>query len=138
MSREEIDQYLDSKPGWIALTTLGADGYPHTVPLGYFRLDNDILMGVHDATVKTRNIDRDPRVSLMVESGTTMADIKGVMVQGRAEIVRAAEEVLHYMREGARQRGRSEEELPTSARPGAAFIKVHPDKFITWDYGQSD
>ena len=38
MSIEEAHEFLDSKPGWIALTTIGPDGFPHTVPLGYFRL----------------------------------------------------------------------------------------------------
>ena len=32
MSIEEAYEFLDSKPGWIALTTIGPDGFPHTVP----------------------------------------------------------------------------------------------------------
>ena len=52
LSIEEAHEFLDSKPGWIALTTIGPDGYPHTVPLGYFRLGNDILMGVRGNTRK--------------------------------------------------------------------------------------
>ena len=34
---EEAHAYLDSRPGWIMLTTIGRDGMPHTVPIGYFR-----------------------------------------------------------------------------------------------------
>ena len=31
MSIEEAHEFLDSKPGWIALTTISPDGYPHAV-----------------------------------------------------------------------------------------------------------
>ena len=34
---EAFNDFLDSKPGWIVLTTIAPDGYPHSVPLGYFR-----------------------------------------------------------------------------------------------------
>ena len=44
LSREEVHEFLDSKPGWIMLSTIDPDGFPHSVPLGYFRLGNEILM----------------------------------------------------------------------------------------------
>ena len=36
LTTQEAHEFLDSKPGWIVLTTLGPDGFPHTVPLGLF------------------------------------------------------------------------------------------------------
>ena len=36
LTKAEIHAYLDSKPGWIILTTIGRDGMPHTIPIGYF------------------------------------------------------------------------------------------------------
>ena len=64
---QESHEFLDSKPGWIALTTIGPDGYPHTVPLGYFRLGEDIVMGVRGNTRKLKNIQDNPKVSLLLE-----------------------------------------------------------------------
>ena len=66
---QESHEFLDSRPGWIALTTIGPDGYPHTVPLGCFRLGQDIVMGVRGNTRKLRNIQDNPKVSLLLESG---------------------------------------------------------------------
>ena len=43
---QEAHEFLDSKPGWIMLSTIGPDGDPHSVPLGYPRLGDEILMGV--------------------------------------------------------------------------------------------
>ena len=55
MTPQEVHDFLDSKPGWIALTTVGPDGFPHTVPTGYFRLGDDVLLGVRNNTLKIRN-----------------------------------------------------------------------------------
>ena len=134
LSIEEAHEFLDSKPGWIALTTIGPDGYPHTVPLGYFRLGNDVLMGVRGNTRKLRNIQDNPKVSLLLESGKSRQDIKGLMVQGTATVHSSAEETLRYAREAARLRGVPEGDLPTEPRKDAVYIKVTPVRFRSWDY----
>jgi PPOX class probable F420-dependent enzyme len=136
MTVDEVNAFLDSRPGWVTLTTIGRDGYPHSVPIGYFRIDDDIYMGGRAGTQRAKNIERDPRVSLMVESGTTMADIKGVLIQGDATLITEPNEVLRLMREAARRRGTPEDELPAEARPGVAYIKVTRRRVISWDYGK--
>ncbi len=136
LSSEEVDAFLDSKPGWIVLTSIGADGYPHSVPLGYVRDGDRVLCGVRDNTTKVRNIEANPQVSLLVEAGSTMQDIKGVMLQGDARVHRAPAAVLDCMRIAARRRGVAEEALPTEPRPGAVYIEVRPARRISWDYGK--
>lgn len=138
MSEDEIHAFVDSRPGWIVLTTIGNDGFPHSVPIGYFRLGEHIYMGCRPGTQKVRNIERNPRVSLMLEQGNTMQDIKGVLIQGEAAIVTSPEEVLPLLREAARRRGVAEEHLPTEARPGAAYIRVARRRVISWDYGKGE
>ncbi len=135
LTDEEIEAYLDSRPGWAVLSTIDEDGFPHSVPLGYFRLGRDIVMGVRDGTHKVANVERNPNASVMLEDGSTMADIRGVMVQGRARIVREAGEALELARAGARHRGVPEAEWPTEPRPGAVYIRLTPVRTISWDYG---
>ena len=137
LSDEEIAAFLDSRPGWAMLSTIDADGFPHTVPLGYFRLGRDIVMGVRDGTHNVANVERNPNVSILLEDGSTMADIRGVMLQGHARIVRESSEALQLSREGARARGVPESEWPTAPRPGAAYIRVTPVRTVSWDYGTS-
>ena len=103
LTRQQAHEFLDSKPGWITLTTIGSDGFPHTVPLGYFRLGDEILMGVRSQTSKLRNIRRNPKVSLLLESGKSRQDIKGLMIQGMASVHTDPEETLHYAREAAKR-----------------------------------
>ncbi|MCV7348095.1 pyridoxamine 5'-phosphate oxidase family protein [Mycolicibacterium rhodesiae] len=137
LSDEEVEAYLDSRPGWAILTTIEKDGFPHSVPLGYFRLGSDVIMGVRDGTRKVANIESNPNVSVLLEDGSTMADIRGVMIQGRARIVREPGEALELSREGARARGVAESDCPTAPRPGAAYIRVTPVRTVSWDYGNS-
>ena len=134
LSAEQVAAYLDSRPGWAILSTVDDDGFPHSVPLGYFRLGHDIVMGVRDGTHKVANIESNPHVSVLLEDGSSMADIRGVMLQGRARIVRDHSEALELARAGAQARGVPESEWPTEPRPGAAYIRMTPVRTRSWDY----
>ncbi|MEM8923846.1 MAG: pyridoxamine 5'-phosphate oxidase family protein [Actinomycetota bacterium] len=135
LDTDSFNAFLDEKPGWITLSTITPDGYPHSVPLGYFRDGDRIYCGCLDGTTKIRNIEQNPKVSLVIEAGSTMADIKGAMIQGTARVHRDAEAVLTIMRKGAASRGVAEDDLPTEARPGSAYIEVDIERRISWDYG---
>lgn len=137
LSDEQIEAYLDSRPAWAILSTIDNDGFPHSVPLGYFRLGRDIIMGVRDGTRKVANVEGNPNVSVLLEDGSSMADIRGVMFQGHARIVREEIEALELAQAGARARGVPEPEWPTAPRPGAAYIRVTPVRTLSWDYGSS-
>ena len=76
LTDEQIEAYVDSRPSWAILSTVDGDGFPHTVPLGYFRLGRDIVMGVRDGTRKVANVERNPNVSVLLEDGSSMADIR--------------------------------------------------------------
>ncbi|MGH2598223.1 MAG: pyridoxamine 5'-phosphate oxidase family protein [Dehalococcoidia bacterium] len=136
LTPEEVNAFLDSRPGWLILTTIGGDGYPHSVPLGYLRLEDGIYIGSRTTTQRLKNVERNPKVSLMVESGSTMADIKGVIIQGDATIIREPDEVLRLLREAGRRRGTPEDQLPTEPRPDVAYIRVTPRKVTSWDYSR--
>ena len=73
----------------------------------------------------------------LLKDGSSMADIRGVMFQGHARIVREPSEALQLAREGARARGVPEPEWPTAPRPGAAYIRMTPVRTVSWDYATS-
>jgi len=136
LTRDEARAYLDAKPGWIILTTIGRDGFPHSIPIGYFRLGDEVYIGCRAGTQKLKNIQRNPHVSLLVQSGSNMQDIKGLMIQGEASVLTSPDDLLRLGREAARQRGVPESQLPAEPRPGAAYIRVVPKKIISWDYSR--
>lgn len=132
----QVHEFLDEKPGWITLSTVGPDGYPHSVPIGYFRLGEAVYLGCRAGTQKLKNIERNPKVSLSLEAGRSMGHIKGVLIQGDATVYTDPENLLRLAREAARLRGVAEDDLPVEARPGAAYIRVTPRKIISWDYAR--
>lgn len=138
MRVDEVHAFLDSKPGWIVLTTIGVSGYPHSVPIGYFRLGDEVYLGCRAGTQKLKNIARNPRVSLMLESGKTRQEIKGILIQGDAETLTDPADLLRLAREAARLRGVPEADLPSEPRFGAAYIRVTPRRIISWDYSRPD
>jgi hypothetical protein len=75
-------------------------------------------------------------VSLLVQSGSSTKDIKGVMIQGEATVLTAGPDVLRLNREAAKQRGVPDDQLPKEPRPGAAYIRVVPKRVISWDYAR--
>ena len=137
MSKEEVDAFLDSKPGWMMLTTQGKDGYPHTVPIGYFRDGDRIFMGCRDNTQKVVNIERNSKVSLAVEDGTTMSDLRGILLRGNAKVVRDDDERLKISRLAAGLRGAPQDDWPKTASVGAVFIEVDSPRVTSWDYSKT-
>ena len=135
MTESEAWEYIESKPGWIALSTNGHDGFPHTVPIGYFVSGDSIFIGCLDSTQKVKNVERNQKISLMLESGETMSDIKGVLIKANAEIIRDDDERVAISQLAAKQRGVDEANLPQTARPGSVYIKASPVNIVSWDYG---
>ena len=130
----EIAEYLDRRSEWAVLTTLDADGYPHSVALGYYRIGDVVYVGTPAGTRKVRNAEANPRGSLMVAGSKTSGDWSGVLLQGDLEIVRDYDERLAIEREGRRQRGVPEDELPDAPREGEVILRLRPTRTITWRY----
>ena len=131
MSPERARQHLAAKDRWIVLTTLGRDGFPHSVPMGYFLVDDRVVMGCRDGTQKVRNIEREPRVSLLWENGRGQDELTAVMIRGRARVVRDTSARLALKQEAARQRG---ETIPTSVGDGFVYIEVEPVRTLSWSF----
>src|ERR1700758_5572215 len=70
-----------------ALATLDSDGYPHVVAMNYFARDGAFYMTSYGKAQKVLNVRRNPKVALMMEAGDEYNELRGVMIQGRCEII---------------------------------------------------
>jgi nitroimidazol reductase NimA-like FMN-containing flavoprotein (pyridoxamine 5'-phosphate oxidase superfamily) len=131
MTRDEVMAWLDDGPRWTRVATVGRDGYPHVVPVAYFRLGDEIIVGVRGQ--REVNLRRNPRVCLVMDEGTDFPSLKGAVITGDATVVDDPAEILELTRAGARARGTAEADLPTTARPGRTFARVVPKKIVSWD-----
>ena len=70
-----------------ALATIDPDGFPHVVAMNYVARDGAFYMTSYGKAQKVVNIRRNPKVALMIEAGDDYAELRGVMIRGRCEIL---------------------------------------------------
>jgi PPOX class probable F420-dependent enzyme len=66
----------------LQLATINRDGTPHLVSMFYGMRDGLIAFWTYRASQKARNLERDPRVTCLVEEGDDYFTLRGVQVAG--------------------------------------------------------
>ena len=85
MTPEEYHQFMLGTARTGKLATVREDGRPHIAPI-WFHMDGEVIVFMtNEATVKGRNIRRNPRVSLCVDD--EKPPFAFVIIDGTAEIV---------------------------------------------------
>jgi PPOX class probable F420-dependent enzyme len=86
MSDDEIVEFIDHSRT-ATMATLSADGKPHLVAMWYAIVDGDIWFETKSKSQKAVNLRRDPTLTVMIEDGQTYGTLRGVSIDGHAEIV---------------------------------------------------
>ncbi|QLY29980.1 pyridoxamine 5'-phosphate oxidase family protein [Nocardia huaxiensis] len=86
MSEQEISDFLE-RSRVATLATLGPSGTPHLIAMWYGLIDGEIWFETKAKAQKVVNLRRDPRVTVLVEAGDTYDQLRGLSIEGRAEIV---------------------------------------------------
>jgi PPOX class probable F420-dependent enzyme len=86
MSGEEVTEFLRQQRV-ATLATVAPSGQPHLVAMWYAVLDGVLWFETKAKSQKAANLRRDGRVTVMVETGDTYDTLRGVALEGRAEIV---------------------------------------------------
>lgn len=123
----------------LQFATLDKDGAPHLTTLWFALHDGLWLVETYGKSQKVLNIQRDPRVAVLCEAGTEYAELRGVSIQGKAEIVDAGERLLSLMGliVARNHPGVAPDKLVGIAAKMAekrVVIAVHPEKVISWDH----
>jgi PPOX class probable F420-dependent enzyme len=143
MSADEIRAYL-GEGHTMTLATNGPRGHPHAVAM-FYGLDDDLTIrfATYRDSQKVRNIERDPKVSLLVETGSAYHELRGVMMEGVAEISTDLDRTVQTMIEANAATGSPLPELdsiPHDIKLGMAgkrvLVSVRPDRFVSWDHGK--
>ncbi|MFC3961216.1 pyridoxamine 5'-phosphate oxidase family protein [Nocardia jiangsuensis] len=86
MSEAEITRFLETSRV-ATFATLGRAGVPHLTAMWYALLDGEVWFETKAKSQKAVNLRRDPRVTCLVEAGDTYDQLRGVSIEGRAEVV---------------------------------------------------
>ena len=138
MSEAEIAAlYAECKS--LQVATLGSQGEPHLTTLWYTVHEGKVMFETYGKSQKVMNLRRDPRIAVLCEAGTEYAQLRGVSIQGRAELVEEGEPLQELMRVlvGHHHPGLTPEQAAATAAGMAAkriVVVVHADKVISWDH----
>lgn len=142
MTDDERRTYIADKQTMV-INTIGKDGVPHPMPMWFGIEDKDtIVMSTFTKSQKIKNIERDPRVSLLLESGTVYSELRGVVIYGDAELVRDVDEITEILvKVSMRSIDGSQDANADQIRQGVAVtapkrtgIRIRPDRMLTWDH----
>jgi len=126
----------------IIINSNGPGGYPHPMPM-WFSVDDDatVRMTTFRKSQKVRNVQRDPRVSLLVEAGREYSELQGVVIYGQARVVDELEEVKKTLRTiggvgdaaDPAMREAADRIISGTASKRVAIL-IRPEKVISWDH----
>jgi PPOX class probable F420-dependent enzyme len=77
----------------VICATSGPRGWPHLMPLWYVIRDGELWAWTYAKSQKVRNLERDPRATLQVESGDSYDQLRGLMIEAISELHRDLEVV---------------------------------------------
>ena len=141
MSGDEVTALLRESRK-LHLGTINPDGTPHMVTMFYCLVGGEIAFWTYGRAQKTLNIERDPRVTCLVETGEDYFELKGVLVYGTARLITEPHEVLGIGMDVTRRMaglGEVTDELrgyvEHTGRKRVAFV-VEPRRVVSWDHGK--
>jgi PPOX class probable F420-dependent enzyme len=142
MSDDEVAAFLAGNLK-VQVATAGPDGVPHLTTLFYVVEDGRIAFWTYGSSQKIRNLERDPRLSCLVEDGTDYFELRGVSITGKAELVRDTDRIRAIGSAVATRMvgaasfeelgevGRAQVERQVTKRVG---VVVHPEHVASWDH----
>jgi PPOX class probable F420-dependent enzyme len=122
------------------LTTIGPDGYPDPTAM-WFVIGDDggLVMRTYAKSQKVRNLERDPRVAVLVEDGVTYDTLRGLQLTGRIELSRDLDEVIDVVAGLARKYEGVDSIDRESLRDYASkqvVMRLHVERVVSWDHGK--
>jgi PPOX class probable F420-dependent enzyme len=92
LSDDEIRRLLDEQRTLVC-ATIGRDGWPHLMPLWYVVRDGECWSWTYAKSQKVRNLERDARCTVQVETGDEYQELRGVMFKCECDLVRDVDAV---------------------------------------------
>jgi len=140
----ELQEFLESSKT-VILCSNGKDGYPHVMPM-WFRVAEDgaIHMTTYARSQKVLNLNRDPRATLLVESGIGYAELKGVMFRGEIEVIEDLDQIVDTMMSASNERQpvTDPEQLATlreamkKTASKRVLLRMKVEQPISWDHAK--
>jgi PPOX class probable F420-dependent enzyme len=125
----------------VVVSSLGPRGWPHVMPLWYVPRNGEIWIWTYAKSQKVKNLERDPRATLLVETGFEYGELRGVQIEAEAELIRDTGPVVEFAKELTIRYGEGIESVEGDAAaaleaqaPKRVAIHFHPKRVASWDH----
>ena len=139
MSDDEVMDFIRAQKN-IQVATINKDGTPHLTTLWFAVVDDKIVLETFTKSQKIKNLERDRRMTLLLEDGDTYEKLRGVCIYAEADLRRDVDEVhrLHVeVLKRNNEHGMDEEmmkQVSAGMAPKKTAIIVVPKKVVSWDH----
>ncbi|MEB3368435.1 PPOX class F420-dependent oxidoreductase [Saccharopolyspora mangrovi] len=142
MSEDEIVEFIDERRV-VILASVKSDGRPHLVPMWFVPDGTTIEVWSYGTSQKTVNLRRDPRATLLLETGTDYGELRGVSLECDVEVLEGPEEIERLglalaVRYGqlteAEAKDEGVRELMRARAAKRVGLRFTPTRTITWDH----
>jgi PPOX class probable F420-dependent enzyme len=123
------------------VSSLGPRGWPHSMPMWFVPRDREVWIWTYAKSQKVRNLERDPRATVLVETGREYGELRGVMVEAEAEIHRDGKTVLGFAEELTLRYAEGISSVDGDAKaaleaqaPKRVAIHFRPVRTASWDH----
>lgn len=118
------------------LATVSHRGMPSNVPMVYGFDGRDIFFVTQKMSAKVRNLQRHPLVAVVVdEYSEDWPNYRGILLQGRAQIIRSAREVPRLRRLLYAKYPQFARKFPVKEGTGRISVRIQPERkkvFGSW------
>lgn len=137
MTDDELAAFLDGRHT-MNVATFNHDGTIHLVAMWYAMDGADPVFWTYMKSQKILNLERDPRITCLVETGEVYEELRGAELVGRGEVITDRDQVLALGElVAARYTGPvTDETRPFVHAAGAKrhAVRVHVDRIVSWDH----
>lgn len=137
MDAGEVDAFL-SEERVCRVATVGPTGAPHVAPLWFVWDGSALWLSSTFRSQRWRDLERDPRVSVVVDAGEEFTELRGVELSGTVEI---ASEVPRTaapdprLAEPERLYADKYAGVPSFEPDGRhAWLRLAPTRLVSWDF----
>jgi hypothetical protein len=139
--RDQIQMTADEARAFLAqervvtCATLGPRGWPHLMPLWYVVRGDDVWAWTYAASQKARNLERDARATLQVETGDSYDQLRGVMLECDTVVHRELDDVAGVGMEISRKyAGDPLTDMVMAQAPKRVALQFVERRRATWDH----
>jgi PPOX class probable F420-dependent enzyme len=123
------------------VSSLGPRGWPHSMPMWFAPRDGEVWVWTYAKSQKVRNLEHDPRATVLVETGHEYSELRGAMIEAEAEIHRDFETVLGFAEELTLRYAEGISSVEGDAKaaleaqaPKRVVLRFRPMRTASWDH----